>query len=97
MLLLQAGKSIPEIMTSTESMLRPLVNSRTIQNEPLYDSKKAKGLKKQLKNMRNQGLIEARPIKSITTTTTTIEFEDDNAAPRDLDTSVSAAPPAYNQ
>ncbi len=94
-LMLQEGKSIPEIMTSTEAMLTPIVNSRTIQNEPIYDSKKAKDLKKQLDGMRRQGLIEGRPIKSITTTTTTIEFEDDNVAPRDLDT--SAAPPAYTQ
>lgn len=69
-------------MAITEQLFKPLISSQTIQAEPIMDSKSAKELKKQLEKQRKQGLIEARPVKRITTTTTTtIEFEADEMPP----------------
>ncbi len=79
MILLAQGRTNAEIMERTEQLFKPLVDSQSIKNEPIMDSDTAKKLKKELDRMRQQGLIEARPIQTITsvttTTTTTVNFD----------------------
>ncbi len=85
-ILLSQGKSVKEVLEATENMLKALANTQSCKTEAILPSVEAKELKKDLDEQRASGTIAATPIRRlITTTTTTIEFNDHEISP-----------PAYN-